>query len=243
MVAEIKNNNQSDFNKKEIATHIKSHQLEKQYLATSLSQFYNAAENALSGISLLDKNFNFLYLNPLAAQNRNCGRNIEITSRNFFDFLKKDSQEKILKEIKAGYFKGEIEIANNKKQKILKTIIIEVPPLQDKSCFLAIENDITERKKLEQELKNTQERLKILFEEAPDTYYLHDLKGNFIDGNKATEELTGYKREELIGKNFFKIKLLTFNQIPKAAALLAKNALGQPTGPDQFTLLKKDGAE
>ncbi len=52
------------------------------------------------------------------------------------------------------------------------------------------------------ERRSSEERLKILFESAPDAYYLTDLKGTIIDGNKAAEELLGYKREELIGKNF-----------------------------------------
>jgi PAS domain S-box-containing protein/putative nucleotidyltransferase with HDIG domain len=85
--------------------------------------------------------------------------------------------------------------------------------------------------------------LKILFEYAPDGYYLTDLKGIFLDGNKTAEEMIGYKKEEIIGKNFAKAKLLSAGQLPKAAALLARNALGQPTGPDEFTLTRKDGSK
>jgi len=103
--------------------------------------------------------------------------------------------------------------------------------------------DITERKRAEEELKSSEERLRILFESAPDAYYLNDLKGNFVDGNKAAEEITGYKRDELIGKSFLKLKLLSPGQTPKAAALLAQNALGRATGPDELTLTRKDGTQ
>jgi PAS domain S-box-containing protein/putative nucleotidyltransferase with HDIG domain len=55
--------------------------------------------------------------------------------------------------------------------------------------------------------------------------------------------MTGYKKEELVGKNFAKAKLLSASQLPKAMTLLARNAMGQPTGPDEFTLTRKDGSQ
>jgi len=106
-----------------------------------------------------------------------------------------------------------------------------------------IAHNITERKRAEEELKQSEEWLKILFEYAPDAYYLSDLKGTFIDGNRAAEKAVGYQREELIGKNFLKLKLLSPRQIPRAAGLLAKNVFGIPTGPDEFVLSRKDGSQ
>ena len=111
-------------------------------------------------------------------------------------------------------------------------------------CGLSVfVKDITERKKAEEEMKSSEERLKVLFEFAPDAYYLSDLKGTFLDGNKAAEELIGYKKEEVIGKSYLKLKLLPPKQIPKAASLLVKNARGQATGPDEFDLIRKDGTQ
>ena len=97
------------------------------------------------------------------------------------------------------------------------------------------------RKRAEEELRESEERFKLIFEYAPDAYYLNDLKGNFIDGNKAAEKTTGYKREELIGGSFLKLKLLSMDQLPKAAKLLIKNATGRSTGPDEFVLKRKSG--
>jgi PAS domain S-box-containing protein len=108
---------------------------------------------------------------------------------------------------------------------------------------IGISRNITELKKTEEKLRSSEERLKTLFEFAPDAIYLTDLEGTFIDGNKAAEQLIGYKREELIEKNFLKLELLPPEQVLKATAILAKSAQGKPTGPDEFILNRKDGTQ
>jgi len=109
--------------------------------------------------------------------------------------------------------------------------------------FSDVGQDVTELRRVQEELRHSEERLKIIFECAPDAYYLCDLKGHFVDGNRAAEEMVGCRREELIGKSFLKLNLLPASQIPKAASALIRNAMGRPTGPDEFTLNRRDGAQ
>jgi len=98
----------------------------------------------------------------------------------------------------------------------------------ERGKFVTVFTDITESKQNEVKLLESENQFKILFEYAPDAYYINDLKGNFINGNKAAEKLTGYKKDELMGKSFLKLRLLPPNQIVKATKLLAKNAMGKP---------------
>lgn len=101
--------------------------------------------------------------------------------------------------------------------------------------------DITELKRTQEKLQSSEERLRVLFEYAPDAYYMNDLMGTFLDGNKAAEALCGYPREELVGKSFLRLNLLPPKQLPRAAGHLAKNALGHPVGPVEFRLTRKNG--
>ncbi len=108
--------------------------------------------------------------------------------------------------------------------------------------IISLITDITERRRAEEALRESEERLRILFEYAPDGYYLLDSQGTFLDGNKAAQEITGYTREELIGKKFQDTCLLSPDQLPQAVAILRKSVAGQLSGPDEFLLNRKDGA-
>lgn len=103
--------------------------------------------------------------------------------------------------------------------------------------------DITERKLAEDALRSSEERLKIIFESAPDAIYLSNLKGDFLDGNVAAEDLLGFKKDDLIGKSFLKLKLLSTKGLLKAAKTLGKSVMGKKTGPDEFLLNRKDGTQ
>jgi PAS domain S-box-containing protein len=98
-------------------------------------------------------------------------------------------------------------------------------------------------KEAEEMLKQSEERFRLIFEYAPDAYYLNDLEGNFVNGNKAAEQLSGYAKEELIGRNFLSLNMLRSQDIQRAAELLNKNVSGQPTGPDEFSLIRKNGSQ
>jgi two-component system, cell cycle sensor histidine kinase and response regulator CckA len=93
-----------------------------------------------------------------------------------------------------------------------------------------------------QRLQSSEQRWKLLFDAAPDAYYLHDMEAVFVDGNQAAEELTGYSKEELIGKNLLKIDLLVPQDVAKAVEALERNRRGQPGGPTSYALRKRDGS-
>jgi PAS domain S-box-containing protein len=75
--------------------------------------------------------------------------------------------------------------------------------------ILCIGNDITERRRLENELKDYEERFRRLFETAKDGLLLIDKQtANIVNVNPAIVEMLGYFSEEFIGKKLKDIGLL-----------------------------------
>ncbi len=68
--------------------------------------------------------------------------------------------------------------------------------------------DITELKKAEKELRESEQKYRTLFNSSPDYTILISIDGNLLDVNYAAQEITGLSKEKLIGKNFTELKLL-----------------------------------
>lgn len=89
--------------------------------------------------------------------------------------------------------------------------------------------DLTKCEQSDDNIQQSEENSRTYLESAPDGIYLSDLKGTFLYGNKKAEDITGYKRDELIGSSFLKLDILPSVYLAKAAKLLALNLLGRST--------------
>jgi diguanylate cyclase (GGDEF)-like protein/PAS domain S-box-containing protein len=69
-------------------------------------------------------------------------------------------------------------------------------------AILGVSRDITDRKKTDEALKQSEERYRNLFEESRDAIVITDGEGHFLDLNRAALDLFGYSKEEIMDKNF-----------------------------------------
>ncbi len=71
----------------------------------------------------------------------------------------------------------------------------------DPTGFRAIVRDITDRKRMEDALRESEERYRTVLDEMEEGYHEVDLAGNFTFFNEAFLKIFGYSREEMLGTN------------------------------------------
>ncbi|UCC40736.1 MAG: PAS domain S-box protein, partial [Candidatus Aminicenantes bacterium] len=107
--------------------------------------------------------------------------------------------------------------------------------------FQATGRDITGKKSAEKELKESQKHFQTLFNTMIDPVVIVDPKGTFLEITDKVEEITGFKREELLGKNFLRTKIATGKSKRILLKSLIKRMAGIKLAPYEVGVLTKDG--
>jgi PAS domain S-box-containing protein len=83
--------------------------------------------------------------------------------------------------------------------KILTVLFsVEMMTLNGQDCLLAVLNDVTERKRAQEALQESEEQFRTLVEQAADAIFVIDMQGKFVDVNPQACKNLGYTREELL---------------------------------------------
>ena len=103
--------------------------------------------------------------------------------------------------------------------------------------------DVTERKKVADAIKESEEKYRSIVELSPDGIATANMKGVVTSVNKAFLDLTGFSEEEIVGKHFTKLGTLRAKDIPKYVKLVAAVLRGKKHLETEFVYKQKDGAE
>jgi PAS domain S-box-containing protein len=138
------------------------------------------------------------------------------------------------------------EHAHYDKNGDIKHVEVHAYPIfgQDGSVVQVIEYclDITDRKKIEAALSESEREYRDLFENASDMMYTHDMEGNYTSVNKASEKITGYDCEELLKLNFRDIVDPEYLSITVEQFRKKKEDGLERTGPYEVLIRSKGGS-
>ncbi len=78
-------------------------------------------------------------------------------------------------------------------------VAVSAIQLEDGDAHIAFVSDITKRREAEESLQKSEERFRLILDNMPVLLNAFDERGMFMIWNKACEEATGYKADEIIG--------------------------------------------
>jgi len=215
-------------------------------LEESEDRYRSIVENSNQGIVVVDENYTLEYVNDKICEILGISRN-ELTGQDFRMSIDQSSRELVVKNYLLR--QSGAPVLNSYEACLMRKdgtkIFVEISssvlssPTGEKRTVAQI-MDITDRKKAEVALRESEVKYRSILENIEEVFYEVNLKGDITYVNDAAEKLLGYTREELIGLNNRAYTTLEtakrmfniFNRVYRT---------GEPSKINDYEIITKDG--
>jgi len=170
----------------------------------------------------------------------------EITGKHFKEFIHKQDLKHFMEQFKK-VLSGEIEASEYRildKSGEIRWIRSSSHPIYGKKHVAGLQGvitEITDRKKAEEALKESEERYRTMVETAPDVIVSIDQKGIVTSCNKAITKITGFTQDSVIGKHFSRLPFLNAKDIPRYLKMFTSLLRRRAVMPVEVQWIHKDG--
>ena len=216
----------------------------------SEEQFRTISEQSLMGISIIQEE-RVKYVNKTIAHmlGYSAKEMLNWGQGEFFKTIHPEDKRKVIEFAIKSENQDDTQVQYYEARGIYKdgsTIWLEVYNkhimFQNKPAFLVSYIDITEKKKAKEELRQSEEKYRFLFEKSPVSIMLMNTTGIIEDCNPAFEKLTQYERSELIGSKFGNLSFILPKYLPHLFKRLKQISDGEIVPSIEIQLVKKDGS-
>jgi diguanylate cyclase (GGDEF)-like protein/PAS domain S-box-containing protein len=178
-------------------------------LRESEEKYQNILESIEDGYYEVDLRGNLTLFNDSLCRIHGYTRD-ELVGMNYREYMDDITAEHVFKTFNGVYQTGEPAKGTNweiiRKDGSRKIIEASVSLIGDYSGnpigFRGIIRDITEKKRAEQALRESEEKYRTIIENMEEGYFEVDLRGDFTFFNDSLSTITGYSRTELMGMNY-----------------------------------------
>ncbi|NJD52141.1 MAG: PAS domain S-box protein [Candidatus Methanoperedens sp.] len=169
----------------------------------------------------------------------------EVIGKSFINFVSAEFKEVVINNYKkrlAGEEipnRYEIAIISKEGKNIPVEINASLIDYKGKRAEMAIIRDITDRKHAEEALRESEEKYRVLMNDASDAIILVDTRENIVDANKKAEQLTGYNKNELLTMKIF--QLHPEEERERIRVSFKEGIQKEPAVLNDLPILRKDG--
>ncbi|RFU70800.1 phosphodiesterase [Peribacillus saganii] len=201
-------------------------------------------EKVQIGIFIVEKE-NLTYVNPFYAKLLGYEKQ-ELTEKRFSleKFIHAEDHSIVNSHIEkqdSGYSDGSLHMVRLIKKDgtiLFSEFNITTAEINGKPILFGTVIDISEQLTVQQQLRESNERYKSLFENSPDAVFSFNDEGKFVSANSASELLSGYSAEELLEMSFMSI--VSNEDLPIAIKNFADGKQGISNNY-KITVVRKDG--
>jgi len=210
-------------------------------LRESAEKYRAITTTAMDGFTEIDGDGRFIYVNDASCRipgySRDEHRTMSITDIDAAQTPEKTKKAlEMVKKIGSDRFEAHI------RRKDGRIVDIEASRtyIPKTDHFLIFHRDITERKRAEEALKESEEKFRNLAEQSPNMIYI-SRKNRIVYANKRCTEITGYTRNEFYAPDFDFMTLIAPKSKDIVKKQYPKHLQGEIIAPYEYTLITKAG--
>jgi len=181
---------------------ITEHKQADEKLKESEQKYRLLFETALDCIAQIDREGRYLAANPATAKSLGVPVD-ELIGNTVFEVVPQEVAQHRLGMVRKALDEWQPQIFEDERAgRYFHHIVIPTKNSEPKEAVQVITRDITERKKAEEALRQSEGKYRTILEEMEDAYFEVDLGGHFTFVNNSVCRNLGYSREELIGMSY-----------------------------------------
>jgi len=229
-----------------IARDITKRKSAKQKMNYSEEKYRFITENINDLIVILNEDYEYEYINEPVHKKLMGYSKEDLIGKSALIFIHPDDLNDSIKNLKRGFSVGEgIGVVRIKKKngdyKWLEVKGRTFKNIDNEKKGLIISRDVSERKRTEQKLKESEEKYRDLFENAPYSIILSSPDGNMLEANETTVKIFGFGKDEIIENNFLNLGIYTPRQVRKFVKRFLAMKKGEKVPSIELQVKKKDG--
>lgn len=158
-------------------------------------------ENITEPVIIIDIDGNVLYTNKATSYFIGSESVMDFTGANIKNYVHSDYIEPVIKRIKQ-FIKNEDRFSAKYKIKLFKGEEKWIDTtgknikFEGHSAMMVTIRDFTKRKKIEEQLKESEESLRVVLNSVNDAIFIHDLDGSIVNFNQKMLEMYGVNKDE-----------------------------------------------